>query len=841
MVRHAPVLALLLAFCSAPADSISTAELLRPLTFRSLGPAVTGGRIVDIESHPKTPFTIFVASASGGVWKSTNSGTTWTPVFDEQDSSSIGDIAIAPSNPEIVWVGTGEHNSQRSAHYGDGVYKSTDGGKTWQNMGLKDSLHIGRIAIDFRNPDIVYVASIGPLYKTGGERGVYKTTDGGKTWAQVLKGENETTGFIDIAQDPKNSNVIYAAAFDRLRRPWNIRDFGPGTGVWKSTDGGKSWKKLTKGLPSGQVGRIGIAIYPKNSNIVYLTLDNRNERAGVEIYRTDNGGADWRKTNEQRADGSSYYGQIRVDPNNPDVIFNLATSLQRSSDGGKTFASVGRGIHVDHHAMWIDPNNSMRILLGNDGGLYFSYDGSDTWDFINNLPIPQFYAVGADNAVPYNVMGGLQDNGVWHGPSRTRSNVGITNPYWKSILGGDGFYAVPDPEDPNTVYTSSQFGAVARVDVRIPQSRGIKPREQGLRANWMSPFFLSPHNSLILYWGGNKLYRSYNKGDSWEAISPDLTTNNAEKIKGNVPHCTITTVDESRRRAGVIWVGTDDGNVWVTQDAGLNWTQVNGNIPGAPKEYWVSRVTSSPHDAGTAFVCYTGFREEDFRPFLYKTTDYGKTWTSISSNLPQEQLAVIKQDTMNPNLLVVGTEKGCYVSIDGGGEWNKLANGLPKTTPVQDLLIQEREGDLVIGTHGRGIYVVNISPLREIKKDTLEKTLYVFTPATALAMLPSSSMFDPFNGHRRFAAPNPDFGAQIIYYLREQQSGDVKIEILDADGTVLADLKGTGTAGLNSVNWNLRRTGQNRGGMVPAGTYGVRVTAGGEKQTTSLKIEDWER
>ena len=838
MGRHVQALALFFAFSAASAN-ISTDELLKPFVFRSIGPAVTGGRVVDIEAHPKQPYTIYVAAASGGLWKSINAGTTWTPIFDDQKSISIGDVAIAPSNPDIVWVGTGEHNNQRSAHYGDGVYKSLDGGKTWKNMGLHEILHIGRIAIDYKDPNTVYVAAMGPLYKGGGERGVYKTTNGGDTWTQVLKGENDTTGFIEIVQDPTNDKVLYTASMDRLRRAWNIRDFGPASAIYKTTDGGKNWQKLAGGLPKGQIGRIGLAIYPKNSKIVYATIDNREKGMGIQIYRTDDAGANWKKVNEGRADGGSYYGQIRVDPQNADRIYNLGTQLQKSENGGKTFTGIGRGVHVDHHAFWIDPVNTNHLMLGNDGGLYFSYDGGATWDFINNLPIPQFYAIGADNAVPYNVMGGLQDNGVWRGPSRVKG-AAITNEYWRNILGGDGFYALPDPEDPYTVYTSSQFGAIARVDVRTGAERGIRPRETGLRSNWMSPFVVSPHNPRMVYWGGQKLFMTTDRGDHWTAISPDLTTNNEEKRKGNVPHCTITTVDESSKQAGVIWVGTDDGNVWVTQTGGNQWTQVNGNVPGAPKEWWVSRVEASPFDAGTAFLAYTGFREEDFHPFLYKTTDFGKTWASIASNLPTEQVSVIRQDTINPNLLVVGTEAGCYISLNGGGDWHKMSNGIPATIPVQDLLIHPRDGDLILGTHGRGVFITNISPLRQMSDEIMNKDMYLFKPDRALVTNTNFSMFDPFNGHRRFTAANQPMMATIYYYLKAPATGDVKVEILDVDGTVIREITGTKDAGINSVNWNFRKGGGPQGsGIVSAGNYAVRVTAAGKSETALLKVEDW--
>ncbi len=830
---------------SQSSSATNAADLLRAVEFRSIGPSVTGGRIVDIEVHPSEPHVLYVASASGGLWKSVNNGTTWTPIFDHQKTVSIGDVAIASTDPDIIWVGTGEHNNQRSCHFGDGVYKSTDGGQTWANTGLNDSVHIGRIAIDWKDPNVVYVASAGPLYRGGGERGVYKTTDGGGSWDLILEGDNDTTGFIEIVQDPEDNLVLYAAAYDRIRRAWNYRGDGPGSGIYKTTDGGETWTRLANGLPEGdRIGRIGIAVFPKNTRIVYATIDNRTPQTGIEIYRSEDAGASWTKVNEGRATGSYYYGQIRVDPQDPDRVYVLGTRFMRSEDGGKTYQRIGQGTHVDHHALWIDPNNTDRLLDGNDGGFYISYDGGDNWDFINNLPIPQFYAIGADMALPYNVMGGTQDNGVWYGPSRTRRRSGISNKQWENILGGDGFYSIPDPEDPYTVFTSTQFGGISRVDVLKRVSRSIRPREGGIRRNWMTPFLLSPHNTQIVYWGAQKVFKSLDRGNSWTAISPDLTTNDEEKIGGNVPHCTITTLDESPLQSGVLWAGTDDGNVWLTRDGGNEWTQVNQNIEGAPSGWWVSRVIASYHELGTAYVCFTGFREDDFRPYIYKTTDFGETWTSIVGNLPDEPVSVIREDRMNPNLLVVGTELGCHISLNGGEDWHKLTNGLP-TTPVQDLLIHPRDGDLVLGTHGRGIFIANITPLRQLTDEVLAKDVHLFRPDTALAFNFIGNMFDSFNGHRRYAAPNPPAGATLAYFLKAEIGGDVTIEILDVQGEVVRELEGSGKPGINVVRWNLRESssgGRRRPGpMVQAGRYLVRLTAGASVETTTLDVVDWER
>ncbi|MBX3117541.1 MAG: T9SS type A sorting domain-containing protein [Fimbriimonadaceae bacterium] len=834
------LLALLLPLSVLAQSAPSAATLLKGFQFREMGPSVTGGRIIDIEVHPSQPNTIYVGAATGGVWKSTNNGVSWTCIYQYEKTISMGDMAIAPSNPNIIWLGTGENNSQRSAHYGDGVWKSTDAGKTWTNMGLADSMRVGRVAIDPKNPDIVYVAAMGYLYKPGGGKGLFKTTDGGKTWNRILQGENDTCAMIDVVIDPKNPNLLFACSMDRLRRPWNIRDSGPGSAIYKSTDAGKNWTKISgaNGLPGGNLGRIGMAFYEKDPKIVYSVIDNNNPGKSVEVYRSDDSGKTWNLASTQRLGGGSYYGKIFVDPNTADTVYVIDVQLRKSTDGGKTYRTMERGKHVDNHAIWIDPRDSEHVLCGNDGGFYSSYDGGENWHFHDNLPLAQFYAIGADMAVPYNVMGGLQDNGAWRAPSRSRRPSGINNSDWFNIVGGDGFYSVPDPEDPNTIYVSSQFGGITRFDAVTRNGRSIRPREQGLRFNWMTPFLTSPHSSKTILVGAQKVFKSLNRGDGWTAISPDLTTNNPDKIRGNVPHCTITTLDESPKKAGVIWAGTDDGNVWVTQDDGANWTQVNANMPGAPKEWWISRVHASPHDVATAFVTITGFREDEFTPLIYKTTDYGKTWNSIASNLPNEQLCVVKQDILNPDLLFVGTEQSCQVSLDGGKSWNKLGNGLP-SAPVQDLLVHPRDGDLVVGTHGRGIFVMDVNPLRQLSADVMGKPFHLFKPAAALAFVNESNMFDAFQGSSRYTSPNPPFGAQIYFFLAADAK-EVKIEILSVDGKVISEPRVPSsalTAGLNSVTWNLRGSG----GMAQAGSYAVRITVDGQTQTQVLDVKDWIR
>lgn len=810
---------------------VDTAKLLEPISFRSVGPSMFGGRILDIEVDPRRINTFYVGSADGGVFKTVNNGVTWTPITDNQAPGSVGDIAISKSNPDILWLGTGENTSTRSAHYGDGVYKSTDAGKTWTNMGLKDSKRVGQIQIDPKNPDIVYVATMGYLYKEGGEKGIFKTTDGGKTWNQVLKGDNGNTGFIDIQMDPKDSKVLYAASHDRLRRAWNIRENGPGAAIYKTTDAGKTWKKLEGGLPKSEnVGRIGLAVHPKDNKLVYAFIDMKGQGGGGQVWRSMDAGKTWAQPGTARLGGGTYYSRIFVDPSNPDVIYCPNVNMMRSRDGGKTFQSaIGARAHVDWHAVWINPNDPDNLRVSCDGGLYMSYDGLATVMRTDNLPISQFYAVSVDNAVPYNIMGGTQDNGSWRGPSLTPNRGGIFNWHWRSLLGGDGFYNVPHPKEPDIIYASSQFGGVSRVDVANNQGRSIRPREQGQRANWMAPFITSTFAPDTIYWGGNKLYKSLNRGDDWRPISPDLTTNDPEKTRGNVPHCTITTIDESRKKQGLLWVGTDDGNVWVTENDGNTWTQVNMNMTGMPEKYWVSRVHASPHDAATAFVSYTGFREDDWTPYVWKTTDTGKTWTRVAG-LPNEQVSVIKQDAVNPNLLYVGTEQSLQISIDGGTTWTKIKGGLPEV-PVQDLVIQERESDLVLGTHGRGFFVADVTPYRQLTKEVTDKDAFLFKPTRALNYNFISDMFEPYQGYQRYAGQNPTFGATIWYHLKGEAAEAPKIEVLDIRGTVVGTMTGSKSAGMNKVLWNLRA-----GNRPAVGEFLVRMTIGSDIQTQPLVV-----
>ena len=813
-------------------------DFFKIFQYRSIGPSRQGGRVVDIAVHPSEPFTFYVATASGGLWKTTNNGTTFTPVFDNQRVISIGDIAVAPSAPDSVWVGTGEANNSRSCYWGDGVYKSEDGGKTWKNMGLKESHHVGRIVIHPENPDIVYVAALGHLYSFNEERGLYKTADGGQTWEKILY-ISDKVGVVDVAMDSTNPDVLYAASYDKQRLPWHFEEGGPGSVLYKSMDAGKTWTKLSGGLPTGKIGRIGVEVYRKNPQIVYASIENANTRppteeekkmaerlgreaseraVGGEVYCSEDGGQTWTKMNAAKDDIGGhpgyYYGQIRIDPNDDKVIYVLSVILYKSTDGGKTWGkgrpqNAAAGTHADHHALWIDPDNSDRLILGNDGGLYISYDQGKSWDFYDNLPLAQCYAVGVDMEDPYNVYTGLQDNGSWRGPSNGLSGQ-ITLDDWQAVGGGDGFYNVVDHNDSRWLYNESQFGNIQRVDQKMGVGQRIRPTgvqgKPAPRFNWNSPILISPHNSQIVYFGGNVLFRSLDRAENWQEISPDLTLNDPVKIagKGNIQYCTITTIAESRLMPGLIWVGTDDGKVHLTRNGGASWTEVTENIvkAGAPEEYWLSRVFASHHKQGTAYVSKTGYRRDDFKPFLYKTIDFGKTWVSISGNLPDEPINVIFEDRKNANLLFVGTEMGVYVSLNGGQTWTRMKNNMP-TNAVHDLLIHPRDNDLVVATHGRGIFITDISPLQELNEKTLAEDVYLFKIEPKKAR--PFRMGRGLSGHRHFTAPNEQTGIVLYYHLKTKPDDSVQIIITDPYGKEINEFKRKANAGLNKSIWNMRK------------------------------------
>ncbi|HXH07232.1 MAG TPA: hypothetical protein VNI83_11645, partial [Vicinamibacterales bacterium] len=874
-----------------PARTESPAALaveLGNLQLRNIGPAIMGGRIDDFAVDETNPSTFYVASASGGLFKTTNNGVTFEPIFDDQETSSIGDIALAPSNPNIVYVGTGEPNNRQSSSWGHGMYRSLDGGRTWQHLGLADTLHIGRVVVHPTNPDIVYVAALGHLWGPNKERGLFKTTDGGKTWTNT-KFIDEDTGFVDVAMDPTNPNVLYAASYQRRRTAFGFNGGGPGSALWKTVDGGATWTKLTKGLPaSGDIGRIGVTVYRRDPRLVYALIEHQAEGG---LYRSWDAGESWTKVSDTNP-RPSYYSQIHVDPNNDQRIWVLGAPMYYSEDGGKTFRTdLVQRIHGDYHAMWINPRDSNHMLVGSDGGIHVSYDRGRTWDFVNTIPLAQFYEIDLDMQQPYRVCGGLQDNGSWCGPSRTLYQQGISNEDWFRVGGGDGFYNKIDPTDPNIIYTESQDGNVQRFDLRTTERRVIRPEPpQGekYRFNWNSPILISPHDPKTIYYGGNRLFGSKDRGDTWTLVTPDLTTNpdrDSLKIFGKVSkeflsrndgvvhYGTITTIAESPLKPGILWVGTDDGNVQVSRDGGRTWTNVAPRVPRVPKGTYVSRIEASRTGEGTAYVAFDGHRSDDYNPYLFRTDDFGQTWRDITGNLPKGgTISVVREHPRTHALLFVGTERALWVSFTGGGEWHRLKK-LP-TVPVDDIQIHPRDNDLVIGTHGRGVYVLDdITALERLARPGLTTTTAgdggggEAAPAQAGGEATALQLFEVrpaiayriYNhkgntGHKFFLGPNPPDGALITYWLGAPPKEPVRITISDEAGTVVRELTGTAERGLNRVSWDLRHEppirpepgagggggffGPPRGPLVAPGRYTVVVKAGGQSASQPVVVRD---
>jgi len=842
-----------------PRDPMST-PTFNGLRLRSIGPAFTSGRISGFAVDPNNPTRYYVAVASGGVWKTTNAGVTWTPIFDNEASYSIGAIAVDPKNFLTVWVGSGENNSQRSVSYGSGLYKSEDGGRTWRNVGLRTSEHIGRIAIDPKDSNIVYVASQGPLWGPGGERGLFKTTDGGKTWKSILN-ISEHTGVTDVVIDPNDPNTIYAAAYQRRRHMWTLINGGPESALYKSTDAGATWNRLRTGLPTVELGRIGLAISPVDSNVLYATVEAADRRGG--IFRSSDRGSSWERRNEFDTT-AMYYSRILADPKEVDRIYVMNVFLMVSDDGGRTLRRLGeRNKHVDNHDMWINPNNTDHYLVGGDGGIYESFDRGLYWDFKQNLPVTQFYDITTDNAKPfYNVYGGTQDNFSFGGPSRTRSASGITNPDWFVTNGGDGFRSQVDPEDPNTIYSESQNGGLVRFDKRTGERISIQPQptdDDPYRWNWDSPFIISPHSRTRLYFAADKLFKSDDRGDSWLLISGQLSRNldrdklpvmgkvwgiDAVAKNASTAHFgNASALAESPKKEGLIYVGTDDGLVQVTEDGGKNWRKIE-KFPGVADMAYVSRIVTSNHNASTAFVSFDNHQNNDFKPYLLKTTDAGRTWTSLSANLPKNgPVLAIAEDHVNPNLLFTGTEFGVWFSIDGGEKWIQLKGGMP-TIAVRDLNIQKRENDLVIGTFGRGIYILDdYTPLRLLKPEMLRQEAAVFPIKDALMYIQSQPLGGrgkSFQGERYYTAANPPFGATVTWYLKdpirtrrerrqeaereasrrggpvgwptreqlraeeEEDAPAIVITITDASDRVVRRLTAPVSAGMQRLTWDLR-------------------------------------
>jgi len=846
-------------------------NLIKDFKWRNVGPANMIGRISDFEALESDFTQVLVAAASGGVWKSVNAGTTWEPIFDKYGSASIGDVAFFQKDPNIIWVGTGEECPRNSIAWGDGIYKSIDGGKTFTRMGLETTHTIGRIITHPANPDIVYAAATGHTWGYSGDRGLFKTEDGGKTWQKLTKGlpNDGKTGAIDLVMHPENPDVLYVSFWQRMRQPWRFDSGGPNGGIFKTTDGGETWKKLKKGLPSGDLGRIGLAISRSNPEILMAVVEHSYQprrtiregqqqkpnpeftdmkKLGTGIYRSEDGGASWMFMNRTNV-RPFYYSHIYINPFDDKLVYYLTSSMQYSRDGGKTFETI-RGLHPDFHAMWLDPTNKNRFYVGQDGGASLTHDHGQTWIFFDNLCLSQFYAVSADMRDPYYVYGGLQDNGTWCGPSMSREGMILTD-FWFNLGGGDGFYTQNDPTDWRIAYCESQGGNIMRVNVETRESARIRPSQQNtynwkehvppptkketqarqsaqqpqmqfrrrsvFRFNWSSPILISPHNPSTIYFGGDHLFKSVNRGDNWMIISPDLTTNNPDKHSkptggitldqtGAETHCTITTISESPITPGLIWVGTDDGNVQLTRDGGGTWTNVRKNVPDVPKEIWVSRVEASRFEEDTCYLTFEGHRSDIFKPFVFKTTDYGKTWTNITGNLPDEgPVYVIREDLKNENLLFVGTEFAVFFSINGGKSWTNLGLNMP-TVAFHDLVIHPRDNDLIAGTHGRGIWILDdITPLQEATDKALSSEAYLFEngrPGTHWLRLSRGGYG---RGNLFFAGENPPEGAPVNYYLKDKPSGPVEVEITDATGK----LKTTYTlkdaeAGVNRLMWDMR-------------------------------------
>ena len=844
-----------------------TGQMVNMLKFRSLGPAAYSGRISDLAVNPDNTSEYYVGTAAGGLWKTMNHGTTFKPIFDNQSVFSIGCLAMDPNNSNVVWVGTGENNSQRNLAYGDGVYKTTDGGKSFTNMGLKTSSQIGKIMIDPRNSNVVYVAAQGQAWGPGGERGLYKTTDGGKTWNRVLN-IGKYTGVSDMEMDPRNPDVLYAASHQRERRVYSKIDGGPESAIYKSVDAGATWTKLSKGLPKGDVGRIGLALSPANPDILYAVIELPGNKGG--LYRSSDRGESWEKRSNKIASSPQYYNELYADPINQDIVILMDTRAGRSKDGGKTWENIeGRNKHVDNHALWINPDNTDHYLMGCDGGLYETYDGAETWQFASNLPITQYYHVRVDNDYPfYNVYGGAQDNGSWFGPSQTHRRY-LVNSDWTYTIGGDGYLSTPDPNNPGISYHSSQYCGIRRYDETTGNSISIKPQpttDEEYTWNWNTPYFISHFDSKTLYIGGNYVLKSTDMGGSWKKISGDLTRQidqNTLPMMGKIwpPEAiaknmstskfgNIFALSESPLKKGMMYVGTDDGLIWITENDGENWTKYS-SFPGIPDMTFVNYVLPSQHDESTVYACFDGRKNSsDFTPYLIKSTDKGKTWTSIASNLPSGTVYVIQEDFENSNILFVGTEWGVWTTIDGGKKWVQLKNGIPPVQ-VKDLTIQKRENDLVVATFGRGFYVMdNYSALRELSENLAKKEAHLFKISDALMYYPSSNL--NYQGDVHFRTPNPNPSAKFEYYIKDgykslkakrtktditasnYPSEDVLraeateakptlvFTVYDADGNIMRKLTTSLSSGYNSLNWDLRYL-TDRGPKVPPGDYTVAI------------------
>ncbi|MBL8065717.1 MAG: hypothetical protein JNM34_07650 [Chthonomonadaceae bacterium] len=810
----------LLVSCSAFSQD-NLPQMLGALEPRELGPTTMGGRITSMAVYNKDPRVFYVGTASGGVWKTENAGRTMTPIFDKMPTLSVGAVAINQKNPDDVWVGTGEATSRNSTCIGEGLYRSTDGGKSWTYVAFKETKQFSRIAIDPSNPDVVFVGALGNLWGPNPERGLYKTADGGKTWKKVID-KGPKVGIVDVVINPKNPKIVIAATWERLRVPYNFYSRSVENGIYRSTDGGEHFTKVSRGVPTGEVGRIGLSVMESNPRIWMATIDHKD--GGT--FRSTDGGESW--TNMGKANPRPFYFSLPIqDPLDEKRVYLGGTTFQSSDDMGKTFRDLpGMNVHPDYHAVWVNPADNNQILVGNDGGVAQSRDRGKTWEFLGTMRIGQFYDVSVNMKRPYWVFGGAQDNGSWGGPTQTR-NGGVAYYHWISVGGGDGFYVEADPEDSQIIYTESQGGALQRINIDTGESRFIQPRPQALgepantryRFNWNSPIMISPHNHTTLYFGGNKLFKSVNRGNDWKAVSPDLTTNDPEKLKpvvgdavnsGAEMHCTIISISESPIKQGVLWVGTDDGLVQVSQDDGTTWTNVTPNFANVPKGTWVSRVDASGFKVGRCYVTFDGHRNNDYKPYVYMTDDFGATWTELKGIPAGHSCYVIKEGLRNEDLLFVGTEFGLFVSIDRGATWSKYTTGTFPNVRIDDVEIHPRELDLVIGTHGRSFWSVNVSALEQLNKSARDKDTVLCEPQDVVNIGRLSG--GGYTGFGEFMARNTQPGTTVFYWLKAETKEKVVVSVVDVRGNEVARLDGKGGAGLNSVSWTPRGGGGGRRG-----------------------------
>lgn len=884
-------------------------HLFSGMQARNIGPAGMSGRVSAVASVASNPKIIVVGAASGGVWRSDNGGLTWTALFDEQPVNSVGAVAINQTYPDILWIGTGEGATRNSASIGDGMYRSTDGGRTWVKAGLEGTERINRIALHPTDPDIAYVSALGSLWNDGGDRGVYKTTDGGKSWTAVLSGPNERTGATDIKMDPSNPNKLFASLWQFRRWPYRFESGGPGSGLYRSLDGGESWKPLTEedGIPKGDLGRSVFAIAPSDPQRVYALVEAEHSA----LIRSDDGGTSWHTVNDETniTIRPFYYTLLDVDPKDPDTVYNVESRVRRSIDGGKTFNYIdaidcckpGETVHIDTHTWWINPADAKHMISGNDGGIAITHDGGDTWRFVENLPLAQFYHVAVDNAHPYHVYGGLQDNGSWRGAAETFDVGGIRTLHWQEVGFGDGFDTVPDPQLPDTGYAMSQGGQLSRWDLNTGEQRLIRPQPPtlatDLRFNWSSGFAIDPFDPATIYYGSQFLHKSTDRGLNWTVISEDLTTNNADwqgfRTSGGITldvtaaenFTTIIAVAPSKLAQGVIWVGTDDGRIHITQDGGESWSSVEGKVRGVPKHTWVPMIYPSPHDPGTAYVVFDNHRRGDFKPYVYRTENYGKKWVSLADASVKGYALSVLQDPKDPQLLWLGTEFGLFVSLNGGEDWSKYTAGVP-TSSVMDLAFQERENDLVIGTHGRSIFVLDdVSPLRGLDAKDFEKRFTLLSATDGQQYDSNPVIGSRFWGNGEYVADNEAYGVILSFIasgddlkhpdmdtekarkakLRNTlktaaETGDSKdkkdastratVTVSDENGAHIRTFTTDVHQGINRVTWNLHRDGLEPlpdvktaedadlpdGIEVIPGTYSISVAFDGQEQSLQARV-----